>query len=181
MKLNYTKYGDYYLPNLILSEKENKPLNKYGLLKLNYLKQYKKSLYQELLMKEKLNEYLFSVSNNALEKLEFLMKQLINNDTTITEELKEKDPLLWTQKMNSLKSIAEEFIVPEAVAFYLANGYIRNCLSSCPLTNHINSAIDVFNINCNIDKILSEIKKILRIKYNLKIVKNNPLKIEKLY
>ena len=51
MELNYTKYGDYYLPNLILSEKENKPLNKYGLLKLNYLKQYKKALYQELFMK----------------------------------------------------------------------------------------------------------------------------------
>ena len=115
MELNYTKYGDYYLPNLILSEKENKPLNKYGLLKLNYLKQYKKSLYQELLMKEKLNEYLFSVSNNALDKFEFLMKQLINNDPTITEELKEKDPLLWTQKMNSLKSIAEEIILKEDI------------------------------------------------------------------
>lgn len=115
MELNYTKYGDYYLPNLILSEKENKPINKYGLLKLNYLKQYKKALYQELLMKEKLNEYLFSVSNNALEKFEFLMKQLINNDPTITEELKEKDPLLWTQKMNSLKSIAEEIILKEDI------------------------------------------------------------------
>ncbi len=71
MELNYTKYGDYYLPNLILSEKDNKPLNKYGLLKLNYLKQYKNALYQELLRKEKLNEYLFSVSNNALKNLNF--------------------------------------------------------------------------------------------------------------
>ena len=115
MELNYTKYGDYYLPNLILSEKENKPLNKYGLLKLNYLKRYKKALYQELLMKEELNEYLFSVSNNASEKLEFLMKQLINNDTTITEELKDKDSLLWTQKMNSLKSIADEIILKEDI------------------------------------------------------------------
>ena len=115
MELNYTKYGDYYLPNLILSEKENKPLNKYGLLKLNYLKQYKKALYQELLMKEKLNEYLFSVSNSALEKFEFLMNQLITNDPTITEELKEKDPLLWTQKMNSLKSIADEIILKEDI------------------------------------------------------------------
>ena len=68
MELNYTKYGDYYLHNLILFEKENKTLNKYGLLKLNYLKQYKKALYQELLMNEKLNKYLFSVDNNALEK-----------------------------------------------------------------------------------------------------------------
>ena len=115
MELNYTKYGDYYLPNLILAEKENKPLNKYGLLKLNYLKQYKKALYQELLIKEKLNEYLFSVSNSALEKFEFLMNQLINNDATITEDLKEKNSLLWVQKMNSLKSIAEEIILKENI------------------------------------------------------------------
>ncbi len=82
---------------------------------------------------------------------------------------------------NNYSEDIQEFIVPEAIAFYLANGYIRNCLSSCHLRNHINSAIDVFNINCNTDKILSEIKKILRIKYNLKIVRNNPLKIEKFY
>lgn len=82
---------------------------------------------------------------------------------------------------NNYSEYIQEFIVPEAVAFYLANGYIRNCLSSCPLRNHINSAIDVFNIECDINKILFEIKKILRIKYNLKIVRNNPLKIEKLY
>ena len=82
---------------------------------------------------------------------------------------------------NNYSEYIQEFIVPEAVAFYLANGYIRNCLSSCSLKNHINSAIDVFNIECDINKILFEIKRILRIKYNLKIVRNNPLKIEKLY
>ena len=81
---------------------------------------------------------------------------------------------------NNYSEYIQKFIVPEAVAFYLANGYIRNCLSSCPLRNHINSAIDVFNIECDINKILFEIKRILRIKYNLKIVKNNPLKIEKI-
>ena len=54
MKINYKKYGDYYLPDLALAEKENKQLNKYGLLRLEYLKNHKKTLYQELLMKDKL-------------------------------------------------------------------------------------------------------------------------------
>ena len=40
MKINYRKYGDYYLPDLTLAEKENKQLNKYGLLRLEYLKNY---------------------------------------------------------------------------------------------------------------------------------------------
>ena len=31
MKITSTKCGDYLLPNLTLTEKENKQLNKYGL------------------------------------------------------------------------------------------------------------------------------------------------------
>ena len=53
MNITYTKCGDYLLPNLKLTEKENKTLNKYGLLRLEYLKSNKKALYQELLMKDK--------------------------------------------------------------------------------------------------------------------------------
>ena len=100
------------------------------------------------------------------------------DDKDITDEEFERK---WLPFFNNYSEYIQEFIVPEAVAFYLANGYMRNCLFSCPLTNHINSAIDVFNIVCNTNKLLPEIKKILKIKYNLKIVKNNPLKIEKLY
>lgn len=34
MNITYTKCGNYLLPNLEPTEKENKPLNKYGLLRL---------------------------------------------------------------------------------------------------------------------------------------------------
>lgn len=65
------------------------------------------------------------------------------------------------------------------MAFYLANGYSGSCLSNCPLINHINSALDIFNIKCNIDELIPEIELILNIKYNLKLSKNNPLKLIK--
>ena len=71
------------------------------------------------------------------------------------------------------------FVIPETIAFYLANGYSRNCLSDCPLINHVNSALDIFNVRCNVDELIPQIKLILRIKYNLKIEKNNPLKLIK--
>ena len=93
MKITYTKCGDYLLPNLTLPEKENKKLNKYGLLRLEYLKNYKKALYQELLMKDK----------------------LIKSDTSITEKLKLENQLLWVQKMNNYKNIAEEVILKEII------------------------------------------------------------------
>ena len=60
------------------------------------------------------------------------------------------------------------FVIPDAIAFYLANGHSRNCLSDCPLVNHINSAIDIFNVRCDIDKLIPIIEKILKIKYNQK-------------
>ena len=77
MKINYKKYGDYYLPDLALAEKKNKHLNKYGLLRLEYLKNHKKALYQELLMKDKLNVHLFSVSTEAENKVNYLINELI--------------------------------------------------------------------------------------------------------
>ena len=52
MNITYTKCGDYLLPNLKLTEKENKTINKYSILGLDYLKSNKKSLYKELLMKD---------------------------------------------------------------------------------------------------------------------------------
>ena len=70
---------------------------------------------------------------------------------------------------NNYNEYLIKFVIPDAVAFYLANGHARNCLSDCPLRNHINSALDIFNVRCNVDKLVPQVKKILRIKYNLKI------------
>ena len=40
--IEYTKQGDYYMPNLVL-EKEKIVLNKYGRMRLKYLKEHKKA------------------------------------------------------------------------------------------------------------------------------------------
>ena len=115
MEITYKKCGDYLLPNLVLDEKENKQLNKYGLLRLEFLKNHKKVLYQELLMKDKLNEHLFSVGLEAEVKVNHLIKKLIEFDGTINEELKEKNQLLWIQRMNNCKYMAEEIILKEYI------------------------------------------------------------------
>lgn len=73
------------------------------------------------------------------------------------------------------------YVIPDAVAFYIANSYSRRCLVDSKLYNHINSAVDIFNCRCDIDKIFPSIEKILNIKYNLKITGRNPLKLEKYY
>ena len=115
MNITYTKCGDYLLPNLKLTEKENKPLNKYGLLRLDYLKSNKKALYQELLMKDKLNEHLFSVSIIAEDRINNIVNNLIELDSSITEKLKSENQLLWVQKMNNCKNTAEEIVLKEII------------------------------------------------------------------
>mgnify|MGYP000956050336 CR=1 FL=1 len=97
------------------SLKENKQLNKYGLLRLEYLKNNKKALYQELLMKDKLNEHLFSVSIIAEDRISNVVNNLIKSDSSITEKLKFENQLLWVQKMNNCKSVGEDIVLKEIV------------------------------------------------------------------
>lgn len=114
MNIEYTKVGDYYLPNLTIND-NNKTLNKYGLLKLNYLKENKKSFYTKLLMKGSLNDYLFSVSNETQEKVNMLMSNYIKNNSRLTEKLKEDNQLLWVGIMNDYKSMSEEIVMKELI------------------------------------------------------------------
>lgn len=82
---------------------------------------------------------------------------------------------------NKFSKYMINYIIPDVVAFYIANSYSRNCLCDSPLCNLINSAKDVFNINCDTKKLIPKIEQILRIKYNLKIVNNNPLRLKRYY
>ena len=113
--ITYTQVGDYKLQNLVLKETDNKPLNKYGLLKLDYLKKNKKALYQQLLMTNELNNFLFSVGNEAQEMIDRLMDNYIKNDSRLSEKEKQNDQLSWVCLMNNYKSCAEEIVLQELI------------------------------------------------------------------
>lgn len=99
----------------IITKDEIKNLNKYGLLKLDYLKKNNKVLYQRLIIKDKLYTFLFSVSKEAEEKLKLLINELAEKDKDLNENLKEENQLLWVQKMNNYKNIAEEIVLKELI------------------------------------------------------------------
>lgn len=115
MEITYFKCGDYLLPNLTLKQRKNENLNKYGLMRLDYLKKNKCALYQQLLMQDKLCNYLFSVSKEAEDKVNYLINELVISDDTINEELKATNQMLWVQKMNNCKNIAEEIVLKELI------------------------------------------------------------------
>lgn len=114
MNISYTKIGDYLLPNLRLEDKERYNIGKYGLLKLEYLKKNKRGLYTELLMKDKLNEYLHDIDITLIEKEQSLIKELAEREN-ITEELKSNNQMLWIGKMNNIKNRVEEIILKEYI------------------------------------------------------------------
>lgn len=113
--ITYKQVGDYKLPNLTLKETNNKPLNKYGLLKLDYIKRNKKALYQQLLLTNELNNFLFSVGNEAQEMVDRLMEDYIKNDSRLSEKEKQIDQLSWVGLMNNYKSRAEEVVLQELI------------------------------------------------------------------
>ena len=82
---------------------------------------------------------------------------------------------------NNVNDYLNNYVIPDLVAFYLANGYSRHCLSDCPLRNHINSAIDVFNCRYDMNKLIPKVKEILKIKYNLVVKNSNPLRLKRFY
>ena len=115
MEITYTKQGDYLLPDLTLNETKKGNINKYGRMRLAYLKEYKNALYTLLLMKEELTNHLISVSKNADALLNTLMENYIKSDEKLTEKSKEINPIEWTKLMNNYKNMAEEIVLKEFV------------------------------------------------------------------
>lgn len=114
MNISYTRKGDYLLPNLILKDKEQYNIGKYGLLRLEYIKKHKLGLYYDLLMNDTLNEYLHEIDTIVMEKEQKLIKEQAEKEN-ISEDLKDNNQMLWVSKMNNIKNIAEEIILKEYI------------------------------------------------------------------
>ncbi len=114
MNISYTKKGDYLLPNLILKEKVQYNIGKYGLLRLEYIKKEKLGLYFDLLVNDTLNEYLHDIDNIVMEKVQSLIKELAEKEN-INDKLKQDNQMLWVSKMNNIKNRAEEIILKEYI------------------------------------------------------------------
>lgn len=114
MNISYTKQGDYLLPDLILKDKEQYNIGKYGLLRLEYIKKHKLGLYFDLLMNDILNEYLHDIDTIVMEKVQMLINELAEKES-INEQIKENNQILWVSKMNNIKDTAEEIILKEYI------------------------------------------------------------------
>ncbi|WP_324824307.1 TnpV protein [Sinanaerobacter sp. ZZT-01] len=113
-QLTYQKNGDYFIPEITLDEQPEGTLTKYGLMRKEYLKEYKGGTYSGLLLSNKLKEHLLQIQQQAEERLEVLMEQMKKSEG-ITEELKAENQMLWVQKMNNIQHSAEEIVLTELI------------------------------------------------------------------
>ena len=97
-----------------MPKQEKISLNKYGRMRLNYLKEYKKADYSIMLLDGTLNTHLKEIQEQATLRVEQIIKQLKDN-SDLTEEMKNTDPLYWIGSMNTIKSQAEEIVYNELI------------------------------------------------------------------
>ena len=112
--IEYIRTGDYYLPNLVLAEQKKIQLNKYGRLRLDYLKNHKKAEYAILFMDNKLTDHLEEVQEIATKRVEEIIKSL-KKQSNLTEEMKNTDQLYWVGMMNNFKNQAEEIVLKDLI------------------------------------------------------------------
>ena len=111
-ELTYTRSGDYWIPDLSLSQQETQPLGKYGRMRKKYLQEHRPVLWNSLILSEKLYPHLREIDETANSRLEQMMPGLMQS-AGVTEALKASDPMKWVGLMNSLKAQAEEVVLTE--------------------------------------------------------------------
>ena len=105
----YELQGDYYIPCLMIPEEEQRPIGVWGRRHLRYIREYRKGLYDSLLLNGKLNRYLAELNEHAEDMFLRLVKELTEKEG-ITETLKAENQMLWVQRMNAVRETATEIV-----------------------------------------------------------------------
>ena len=115
-KITYHKEGDYLIPDLYIKNytKSNYHIEKYGRLRLNYLKEHKRGYYTELMLNGTLPNHIVDVDKEATKQVSHIIKQLAEVEN-VNENLKQSNQMEWVQAMNNIKNRAEETVLNELI------------------------------------------------------------------
>lgn len=81
---------------------------------------------------------------------------------------------------DNFKNLMIKYVIPEVFAFEIANAHYRDCLCDATFEQHYHSMCDVFNgFYDSLIDITNTTVDLLKIKYNLVITNDSPMKIEK--
>lgn len=104
--------GTYY-PDFDFSE-EKPHYGRFGRMRLNYLKEYHKVLYNTLLLNGELIKHLNEVDDAANQRMELLIHQMQERQG-VDDALKAHDQMLWVGRMNNIRTCAMEIVNTEII------------------------------------------------------------------
>lgn len=81
---------------------------------MQYLKEYRRGLYLDVLTSGRLNGYLADIEEQAQERFERLVEQM-KQAQGITEQLKAENTLEWVGRMNNIQACAREIVDKEII------------------------------------------------------------------
>ena len=110
----YIRHGDYLIPCLTLPEEEQRFVGVWGQRHLRYLKEYRRSVYLNLLTSGRLNDYLADIEEQAQERFERIVEQM-KQAQGITEQLKAENPHEWIGRMNNIQACVREVVGTELI------------------------------------------------------------------
>ena len=110
----YELIGDYYIPVLTLSCKEQRPIGKWGRMHREYLKEHRPIRFNDLILSGQLWTYLADLNEQAQERLYLIVEQMKEAEC-VNEDLKAADQMAWVGAMNSIHHRAEEIILREMI------------------------------------------------------------------
>ena len=115
-KLEYHIENDYLIPNIAMKNNNlgNYQIGKYGYLRLDYLKKYKRGYYTELMLKGTLAEHIVAIDKEANMQVNNIVKNSAKPNN-VDEMLKQCNPLEWVRLMNNFKNSAEEIVLKELI------------------------------------------------------------------
>ena len=83
-------------------------------MRAEYLKEYHRALYLELLLDGNLNEYLHQTDEECYQMMERLMEQM-KAKQGVTAQLKSENQMQWVGMMNNIRHCAEEVVLKDIV------------------------------------------------------------------
>lgn len=110
----YRQVGDYFIPNITLPDDGEYKIGKYGRMRRNYLKEYRKILYNNYVLEGTLFKHLAEIDQACNERIENIVSAMAKQEG-VTEALKAADKIEWVRRMNSIRNRAEEIVLHELV------------------------------------------------------------------
>ncbi len=114
MNITYRNENGIMIPNVNVPDAPKTPLDIYGKMRRDYLKQNHRSVYSAMMLQGALIAHLVEIDKTCHEEFEIRVNAM-SDAQGITEELKAKDMIKWTGRMNNIQNTVREEILHEIV------------------------------------------------------------------